>query len=94
MNCGIALELVAWILGSLLQQGFRSLCRGQETALKHGRYAPLTSGHERVTKLDKLVGHGLGVLQHLLLVGPELGLLGLLEGTCQARNGVVVWTSL
>ena len=53
-----------------------------------------TSRNNFIAQLGKLISHCLGVLQHLLLVGLELWLGCLLEGTGQASNGVVVGTSL
>lgn len=59
-----------------------------------GESLSLTSRDQGVAQLVKLVCHGAGVLQNLLLVGLELRLLGLLQGAGQARDGVIVWTSL
>ena len=54
----------------------------------------LTSRDKLVAESGELVGHGLGVSEHLLLVGFELWLLCLLQRTCKTRDGVVVGASL
>lgn len=54
----------------------------------------LTARYQPVPLLSQAVCQGLGVLQHLLLVGSELWCRGLLESTGQARDGVVVRAAL
>ena len=54
----------------------------------------LTSRDKFVAESHELVCHGLRVPEHLLLVGLELRLLCLLQGAGQARDGVIVRSTL